>query len=192
MHISTTITQRTNTFKKLCAIFLSVFLLSNFIGYDVPRLNASTQISTNNSVTSISSIVSNSSISTTSSSSNSETKVIATNQFSGDISRKEGNKLYVTKDSITKEYTLSPGIVIRKDTFNSSFDQLQVGDSVTVKESTNTGVILSIDAISKQVFDYSKWLIPGIIILILLAILAYYFYRKSNTGHIQTNNVTRS
>jgi hypothetical protein len=199
MHIPTTVTQRTNTFKKLCAIFLSVFLLSNFISLHIPKLYASIQTSTdtssvnsaNSSVTN-SSTASSSSNTVSSSSSNSETKVIATTQFNGDISRKEGNKLYVTKDNVTKEYTLSPGIVVKKDTFSSSLDKLQVGDSVTIKESTDSGVILSIEAISKQVFDYSKWLIPALVALIILAILAYYFFRKSNAGHIQTNNVTRS
>lgn len=135
-----TITQRTNLFKILCAIFLSVFLLSNFIGITQPNVLATqqTQASTNsNSATSSqsASALSNSAASssvTTSSSSNSETKVIATTQFNGDISRKDGNKLYVTKDNTTKEYTLSQGIVVKKDTFNSSFDQLQVGDSVTI------------------------------------------------------------
>ncbi len=120
-----------------------------------------------------------------------DSKIVTTAEFKGDISRIENNKLFVTKDDVTKEYTVPAAISIKKDSFNSSLQNLKVGDSLTVRESNN-GSIISIDAISSQVFDYSKFLIPGVIVALLALCLGYYFYNKSNKGHIQTNNATRN
>ena len=170
------------------AIFLSVFFLFNFTFYSSIDADALQPNSNNTNV--ISSISVSSTISSTNTNS-AETKIINTTQFSGDISRKEGNKIYVTKDTTTKEYSLSPNVLVKKDTFSSSFDKLQVGDFVTLKEDSRSANVLSIEAVSKQVFDYSKFLVPGLILLIILAILAYYIFKKSNTKHIQTNKVTR-
>jgi hypothetical protein len=142
-------------------------------------------VSSSSSMSSVTSMMSSSSVIP-------ETKVISTNDFAGNISRKEGNKIYVTKDNLTKEYTLTGDVTIKKDTFNSSLDKLEVGDSVTVKESTGTGTVVSIEAVSRGVEDYSKMIIPAVLGLLALSALAYYLYKKSNTGHIQTNKVNRS
>lgn len=173
-----------NLFNIFCTIFLSTILIVSFSWGNVPRSYAQ------ESVLTLSSSISQSNLS--SSSYKSETKVIETTQFNGDITRKDGDKLYVTKDNTTKEFVLPQNIAIKKDTLDSTVEKLQVGDNITVKESSSTGAILSIEATSKQILDYSKFLIPGVLALLALAAIIWYLSKKLNNNHIQTNNVNRN
>jgi hypothetical protein len=117
---------------------------------------------------------------------------IATAIFVGELDRKEGNNIYVSKDNQVKQYTLTNDIKVRRDSMESNVNMLSVGDKLTINQSQNGQKVFSIDAISKQSDDLIKYAIAAAVLGLILIPLIIYFINKSNKGHIRTNTSTRS
>lgn len=121
----------------------------------------------------------------------SEAKTVETEKFTGEVKRKDQNKLTVTKDDQTKEFTIPNNIKIKRDTVDSSIDKLDVGDTVTVEQIKNNGTIISVDAISNQTTNTLKWAVGIAILLLIASIVAYLINKKANKSHIQTAVFTK-
>lgn len=116
---------------------------------------------------------------------------IATATFVGELDRKEGNSIFVSKDNQVKQYTITDDIKVRRDAMESNLNMLRVGDKLSINQSQDGQKIFSIDAISKQSDDLIKWAIVAAILAIILIPLIIYFLTKSKRGHIKTNISTR-
>jgi hypothetical protein len=145
---------------------------------------SSLENSTQSSLTSASSLQS-------SSYSSAETTGVGTSKFTGELLRKEGNTIFVSGNSETRQYTISNDIKIRRDTIAVAAQELQVGDMLVVTATENSAKVLSIDVVSNKTLDYAKLIIPLLILGLLALVLLWYLYKKANKGHIRAETVTR-
>ena len=123
---------------------------------------------------------------------NNQVVPIATATFKGELDRKEGNAIFVSKDNQVKQYLTTNDIKVRRDSMESSVNMLKVGDMLTINQSVDGQKIFSIDAVSKQSSDLIKLGIPAAILSLIAILLLIYFYNKSKRGHIHTSTSTRN
>ena len=116
---------------------------------------------------------------------------IATATFVGELDRKEGNSIFVSKDNKVKQYAVTNDIKVRRDSMESNINMLKVGDTLTINQSQDGQKVFSIDAISKQSNDLIKWAIAAAILALILIPLIIYLINKSKRGHIKTSTSTR-
>ncbi len=106
-----------------------------------------------------------------------------TEQFTGELSKTDNNLLFLNKDNITHTYELEKTATIKRDSMETSIDKLQTGDMLTVSVNTDTQKVTNVESISKQVIDYSKIVIPAVIILALLSlVIANIISKKSKNA----------
>jgi hypothetical protein len=116
---------------------------------------------------------------------------IATSTFVGELDRKEGNSIFVSKDNQVKQYSVTSDIKVRRDSMESSLAMLKVGDTLTINQSQDGQKIFSIDAISKQSNDLIKWGITAAILALIIIPLLIYLLTRTKRGHIHTSTSTR-
>ena len=145
-------------------------------------LNNSAQV-----IFSTNSFSSNSSTSSVSSNTitNSSTQ-ISTQNLTGEIQSIQGNVLIVSSDGKNSSFTIPDNIKITRNSISAKISELQPRDQVTVVQTVD-GKIISVDSIAAgQVSDFSKFVIPVLIILLLLVGLGLYFWNQNNKGKIKT------
>lgn len=117
---------------------------------------------------------------------------IATATFVGVLDRKENDTIFLSKDNQIRQYTITDNIKIRRDSMESSFGALKIGDSLTINQSQDGQKVFSIEAVSKQGNDLIKW---GTVIAIatLLSILSIiYLLTRPKKGYIKSNISTKN
>jgi hypothetical protein len=119
---------------------------------------------------------------------NNTPQTVETEQYTGQLTKKENNTLSITKDNTVNQYNVVSEIKIKRDGTSSSLDKLQAGDMLLVTQNKNTKELLSVDVVSKGILDNSMVAIAIIIGLLLLAGLLYYLMRKSDKSIIRTMN----
>lgn len=102
-----------------------------------------------------------------------------------EISKIDGNKFTLVKDGKTTEALLNDNIKLTKNGSTAKISDLKTQDQVTLSKDSS-GAIIAVDVVAREVFDAAKYIIPGLVLLILLAGLAYYLYSRMNKGHIKT------
>jgi hypothetical protein len=117
--------------------------------------------------------------------SNPQTQNVSTSTFSGEITKIDNNKVFVSTDDGVKEITIPGNIKITRNSIESKLADLKTRDQVTVTQSTK-GEVLSVDATAGNLVDGAKISLPVIIGILVLLGLLYYFWKKSQQGHIKT------
>lgn len=102
-----------------------------------------------------------------------------------EISKIDGNKFTLVRDGKTTEALLNDNIKLTKNGSTAKISDLKTQDQVTLSKDSS-GAIIAVEVVAREVFDAAKYIIPGLILLILLAGLAYYLYSRMNKGHIKT------
>lgn len=134
----------------------------------------------------------NSSVTTTSKSNVApETNQVGTTKFSGELLRKQGELFFVKDGTLTKEFQIANGIIVKRDTMNVTPADLKVGDKLTLTTTADGKKVLAVDVVSGKVLDTAKYAIPLLIICLILVGVIWYFYNKSTKGHIRTKTVTK-
>ena len=113
-------------------------------------------------------------------------KTVSTEQYTGELIKKDNNILSISKDKEVKEYNVKADIKIKRDGLSSSIDKLQAGDRLLVTQNKDTKELLSVEVVSKGILDNSLMLIGGIILLLLIAGIIYYLIKKSQKDIIRT------
>lgn len=121
-----------------------------------------------------------------------ENKSIITEQYTGELIKKDNNTLSITKDKEVNEYKVANEIKIKRDGLNSTLDKLQAGDVVLVTINKNTKELLSVEVVSKGVLDNSIKIIGGIVSLLLLLGIIFYLIKKSNKDIIRTTTTSHT
>jgi hypothetical protein len=116
---------------------------------------------------------------------------VKTDKFTGELIKKDDNKITLQSNSMTKDFLIPSSIKINRDTLSSSINKLEIKDQVTVTTNSETGLILSVEAVNGGLFDYAKYVVPGGIFLLLVVGFAYYLLKQSQTGRIKTTTATR-
>jgi hypothetical protein len=119
---------------------------------------------------------------------NNTPQTVETEQYTGQLTKKENNTLSITKDNIVNQYNVVSDIKIKRDGASSSLDKLEAGDMLLVTQNKNTKELLSVDVVSKGILDNTMFVIAAIVGLLLLAALIYYLVRKSDKSIIRTMN----
>ena len=96
-----------------------------------------------------------------------------------------GNKLTLLKNDKTQEIDASGDIKITKNAVTAKVSDLKPKDQITITKDAN-GDLISIEAVGREVFDTSYYVVPTIIGLVLLGLVGYLIYRQMNKGHIKT------
>lgn len=96
-----------------------------------------------------------------------------------------GNKLTLLKNDKTQEIDASGDIKITKNAVTAKVSDLKPKDQITITKDAN-GNLISIEAVAREVFDTSYYVVPTIIGLVLLGLVGYLIYRQMNKGHIKT------
>lgn len=117
-------------------------------------------------------------------------QTVESTQTTGEIIKKENSILTVQTENQIQELQVPSNVKITKNGTEASLNELQTGDDVVVTHS-QSGEILSVEAISGEILDWGTWLVPGILGLILLAGLIYLIRKRMNKGYIQTSTNTR-
>jgi hypothetical protein len=153
--------------------------------------STSSSSSFNSSSSSSSSQAANQNVSSISTPISTQIAKVATQTFVGELDRKEGNTIFVSRDNRVKQYVVNNNIKVRRDSMESSLAMLKTGDTLTVNQSQDGSRVFSIDAISKQSNDLMKWLIATIVILLIGVPAIIYILKKSKKSHIHTSTSTR-
>jgi hypothetical protein len=123
------------------------------------------------------------------------TQIVETEQYTGELTKKENNTLSIVKtnnwffmprDNTVLQYSINSDIKIKRDGTSSSIDKLQAGDAILVTQNKSSNELLSVDVISKGILDNSMRIILTIVALLLIAAVVFYYINKSNTGSIRT------
>jgi hypothetical protein len=115
-------------------------------------------------------------------------QTVETEQFTGELTKKEANKLFVTKDNTVTEYLVYGDLKVKRDGTSSALDRLQAGDLLQVTLNKNTKELLAVDVVSKGVVDNSIIGVGALVSLLVLSGIVYYFVRRSNRGTIRTSS----
>ena len=116
---------------------------------------------------------------------NSSTENNSVSKDTFEISKIDGNKFTLVRDGKTTEALLNDNIKLTKNGSTAKISDLKTQDQVTLSKDSS-GAIIAVEVVAREVFDAAKYIIPGLILLILLAGLAYYLYSRMNKGHIKT------
>lgn len=114
-----------------------------------------------------------------------DTKNIQASKIYGEVLKVEGKTITINTNSSVKKITVPEGIKVTKNTGQANSNEINPRDMVTV--TTSNGEVLSIEATSSQLIDTGKMLIPIVIGAIILLGLLFYWWRKSQQGHIKTD-----
>jgi hypothetical protein len=114
-------------------------------------------------------------------------KDVETTKISGQVIRISNRTLTIQAQDGVKEVNIPQNIRITRNGISANFDGIKTGDLVEVTVS-DKGQVLSIDAISREVVDWSRWIIPAVIIGLVLVLLALYLWERSRRGHIKTTS----
>lgn len=102
-----------------------------------------------------------------------------------ELTKINGNKLTLLKDDKTQEVDASGDIKVTKNAVTAKVSDLKPKDQITVTKDSN-GNLISIEAVAREVFDTSYYVVPIIIGLSLVGLIGYLVYRQMNKGHIKT------
>lgn len=102
-----------------------------------------------------------------------------------ELTKINGNKLTLLKDDKTQEVDASGDIKVTKNAVTAKVSDLKPKDQITVTKDSN-GNLISIEAVAREVFDTSYFVVPTIIGLSLVGLIGYLVYRQMNKGHIKT------
>ena len=116
---------------------------------------------------------------------NSSTENNSVSKDTFEISKIDGNKFTLVRDGKTTEALLNDNIKLTKNGSTAKISDLKTQDQVTLSKDSS-GAIIAVEVVAREVFDAAKYIIPGLILLIVLAGLAYYLYSRMNKGHIKT------
>jgi hypothetical protein len=117
---------------------------------------------------------------------NQQVQDVGTQSTEGKIIKKDANTIYLeTSDGSVKQFTVPESVSIKKNTHGSSISNLQVNDRVTIKN-TDTGLVLSVDATSGQLFDASKVALPIALVVALVLVAVMMAKRKVSQPRIKT------
>lgn len=114
-----------------------------------------------------------------------EVTSVSSQTFQGKVVRVESNVISVQSKNEIKEFTIPDTVSIKRNSFEAKPTDIQAGDEATITY-TNTGQLLTIEVTSEKIADWSKMLIPALIIGILLIGLIMFIVNKSNKSHIKT------
>jgi competence protein ComGF len=117
---------------------------------------------------------------------NQTNKVVNTEQFTGELIKKNNNVLTIKNDNQIIEYNVNNEIKINKDGAGSALDKLQVGDRLLVTKVKESQEILSVDIVSRSIFYNSMIILWVIISLLLITGLIWFMINKSKHDLIRT------
>ena len=126
------------------------------------------------------------------SSQNNQVIEIAIATFVGDLDRKENDTIFLSKDNQIRQYIITDNIKIRRDSMESNFGALKIGDTLTVKQSQDGQKVFSIEAVSKQGSDLVKWGIVIAMATLLTILFIIYLVTRSKSGYIKSNISTKN
>ena len=133
-----------------------------------------------------------SSNSQSSSSSNSSNAIIntstqiSTQSLTGEIQSIENNVLIVNIDGKNASFSIPNNIKITRNTTSAKISDLQPRDQVVIVQTLDRKIISVDSTAAGQVSDFSKLVIPVLIILALLSGLGLYFWNQSKKSKIKT------
>lgn len=204
---STNISQKfykNNLILSISAIFIvtALLMLNTSISLQMQESSMTIVQSSSNSTSISSSLSSNSSLSSQNlptlitsqfkSSQNNQVIEIATATFVGDLDRKENDTIFLSKDNQIRQYIITDNIKIRRDSMESNFGALKIGDTLTVKQSQDGQKVFSIEAVSKQGSDLVKWGIVIAMATLLTILFIIYLVTRSKSGYIKSNISTKN
>jgi hypothetical protein len=97
----------------------------------------------------------------------------------------EDRKITLDTNEGTKEITVPSNIKLSLNGKASDLSALKPSDDLTVV-TTNSGNILELNAVSGEVTDYAKYLIPGLLAVLVIGTLLYLLTRNLNKPKIKT------
>jgi hypothetical protein len=112
---------------------------------------------------------------------------IQTSSFSGVVEKINGDTVVVNTNGNFREVVVPGNVNVTKNGTGSSVNQIEPGDRITVTENSNGGVV-SVDVVSGQLVDTVSVGLPIIIGILLLLAIIYFWWRKSQEGHIKTSS----
>jgi hypothetical protein len=116
---------------------------------------------------------------------NPDVTTVSTETFEGEIVRVESNKLIISSPNETKEFTIPENATVKRNTFEAPASEIQPGDDAKAMY-TQDGQILSLEVTSGEVMDWSRWMIPALVVGLVLVLLAWKTISRSNKSHIKT------
>lgn len=123
-------------------------------------------------------------------SSQSQIQTVQTEQYTGQLTKRENNVLFITRDNVVNQYNIISDIKIKRDGTSSSVDKLQAGDALIVTQNKATKELLSVDVVSKGVLDNSMVALASLLALLIIGSIVYYLYKKSQKNIIRTTTNT--
>lgn len=103
-----------------------------------------------------------------------------TEQFTGELTKKENNTLSINKDDSIYQYTVLNDIKVVRNGSSTSLDDLKTGDMVLVTQNKTTKELVSVDVVSKSALDNSIIIISSIAGLFLLLSFLSFLFKKPN------------
>lgn len=117
----------------------------------------------------------------------SQTTAVETEEYTGELSKKLDNRLFITRDKVVNEYLVTGDIKIRKDGIGSTLDKLKAGDMLLVTQNKTTKELLAVSVISQVLFDSSLIVLGTIVALLLFSGLFYTMYKGNDKVNIRTS-----
>ena len=111
--------------------------------------------------------------------------------FTGDITKIDNHTVTIKSGDVVKEFTIPDNVVIKKNTIQSDINTLKQNDHITVSTNSNNNDIVSVEAYDGNVIDSSKAIILPAVIILVLALVAYYLWEKSHINHIKSLTASR-
>ncbi len=118
----------------------------------------------------------------------SQNKVIEIENYTGNLVKKDVNKLTVKKDSIVNEYTINSTISIIRNGSNVKLDDLQIGDKLAIVQDKNSKELVSIEVKPNNILDNYMLLIVIGGFLLIGSILTIIVFNRSKKPSIRTAN----
>lgn len=115
----------------------------------------------------------------------SQVQDVSKQEFSGEVTKIDGRKLTINTSDGTKEITVPDNLQIKKNGFDSKFEEIKVNDKVSFAQNPN-GELLSISATSAEASDFSKRVLPFVIGGLIILGLLFYLLSQRSKGHVKT------
>lgn len=114
-----------------------------------------------------------------------EVRTIETREMEGEVLRITGSTLVMKTGDETRELIVGSGVAVERNGIGASLSDVQPGDTVTVLES-QSGEVLSVNATTRAYADWTKWLIPLLLVAGIIGIVVFMAVKSAGKSHIKT------
>lgn len=112
----------------------------------------------------------------------SASRTIQVSQVRGEILKRDSDTITIRSSGQVQQYIVPRNVKITRNTFGAGLDAIRPNDSVTLIVDPD-GQVLSVDATSAAVSDASKWGIPLLVVIGIVAGASYLLYHRYAKGH---------